>query len=342
MKLKCILLSIFLCFSLIGCSSSDEKLINNDSAVISGETVTEDNTDIKKDKEVLPDWSNWTKPSLSYPYGGSINLVADENKSIMNTDSVKVIDGTLTVYMNYVNSLDNYEYVGSFRSTVVVIVNGKVCDFELDGVKSSMGRMIFEHEYETEYLEELTVSDCDFKKGENTISVLCANYYPQIGHSSGLYITKNFYSDIEKMQSRTLTVNASELTGVDFVNGEKVPVEPSDFIYEQISFDNSKRCTTVPQNGVNGIKLMNALPGDTKTLNRNVICLVMKNGELLPAWNGSELLQIEFTTDIISASLPITNTIENGEYALLSYFIFDIENDNFIPTDRLFYGEKTE
>lgn len=87
---------------------------------------------------------------------------------------------------------------------------------------------------------------------------------------------------------------------------------------------------------------MNALPGKTKTLDRNVICLVMKNGELLPAWNGSELLQIEFTTDIISASLPITNTIENGEYALLSYFMFDIENDSFIPTDRLFYGEKPE
>ena len=338
MKLKCIVLSIFLCFSLIGCSSSDEKLINNDS----GETVTEDTTDVKKDKEVLPDWSNWTKSSLSYPYGGAINLVADENKSIMTTDSVKVIDGKLTVYANYVNSLDYYEYDGSFKSTVVVIVNGKVCDFELDGMKSSMGRMIFEHEYETEYLEKLTVSDCDFKKGENTISVLCANYYPQIGHSSGLYITKNFYSDTEKTQSSTLTLNASELTGAEFVNGKIAPVASSDFIYEQIFFDDSKRCTTVPQNGVSGIKQINALPGNTKTLDRNVICLVMKNGELLPAWNGSELLQIEFTTDIISASLPITNTIENGEYALLSYFIFDIENDNFIPIDRLFYGEKTE
>lgn len=338
MKLKCILLSIFLCFSLIGCSSSDEKLINNDS----GETVTEDTTNIKKDKEVLPDWSNWTKPSLSYPYGGAINLVADENKSIMTTDSVKVIDGKLTVYANYVNSLDYYEYDGSFKSTVVVIVNGKVCDFELDGMKSSMGRMIFEHEYETEYLEKLTVSDCDFIKGENTISVLCANYYPQIGHSFGVYVTKNFYSDTEKTQSSTFTLNASELTGAEFVNGKNAPVVSSDFIYEQILFDSSKRCTTVPQNGVSGIKQMNALPGKTKTLDRNVICLVMKNGELLPAWNGSELLQIEFTTDIISASLPITNTIENGEYALLSYFMFDIENDNFIPTDRLFYGEKPE
>lgn len=338
MKLKCILLSIFLCFSLIGCSSSDEKLINNDS----GETVTEDTTDVKKDKEVLPDWSNWTKSSLNYPYGGAINLVADENKSIMTTDSVKVIDGKLTVYANYVNSLDYYEYDGSFKSTVVVIVNGKVCDFELDGMKSSMGRMIFEHEYGTEYLEKLTVSDCDFIKGENTISVLCANYYPQIGHSIGLYVTKNFYSDTEKTQSSTLTLNASELTGAEFVNGKIAPVASSDFIYEQILFDSSKRCTTVPQNGVSGIKQINALPGNTKTLDRNVICLVMKNGELLPAWNGSELLQIEFTTDIISASLPITNTIENGEYALLSYFMFDIENDNFIPTDRLFYGEKPE
>lgn len=353
MKLKCILLCLIMSTTLFGCASS-EPLISGSKAEtqskteISMESNSEDsyiNESTSSDKVVSSDWSNWADGSLSYPYGSTLNLLADTNGTLMFDGTTKALDGTLSIYTAYALQLDNYPYEGEADMVMLVAVNDVLCEFNLNGEQSENGSLTVQRPVNTDITESLTINDCNLVVGENEVSVYIAVYFPQIGHVTINSLSRPFQSDTEQTQSHTVTLGVAELSGVTSLTVNQVNEqecnnlmsESSDFIYEQISFDSSKRCTTVAPGGITSYHFVNKR-FDSVPEQRNSICLVLHNGKLIPAWNGSELLEIPFTKEDISINLPVVCEMKEGDYSFMTYVFFDLDDDSgLMYSERLFY-----
>lgn len=353
MKLKRILLCFMMSTALFGCASS-EPLISESKAETQSKTESsmesnsEDaniNESTISDKTVLSDWSNWADGSLSYPYGSALNLFADTNGTLMFDGTTKALDGTLSIYTAYALQLENYPYEGEADMVMLVAVNDVLCEFNLNGEQSKNGLLTVQRSVNTDIVESLTMNDCNLVVGENEVSVYIAVYFPQIGHVTINSLSRPFQSDTEQTQSHTVTLDVAELSGVTSITINQVDEqerdnlmsESSDFIYEQISFDSSKRCTTIAPDGIASYHFVNKR-FDSVPEQRNAICLVLHNGKLIPAWNGSELLEIPFTNEDISINLPFECEMKEGDYSFLTYVFFDFDDDSgLMYSERLFY-----
>lgn len=353
MRLKCVLLIMVMCITLAGCNSA-EPLISEGSgeettqrAIADTDTQQNDEGTVG-DKEVLEDWSNWCDGSLPYSYGSVLNLLAksDDDGELMPMldDSNKAVNGVLSVYVDYRLDLDNYPYEGKADMVMLVAVNDVLCNFTLDGKQSTNGRIVTNKTVNQQFTESLIINDCNLVAGENKVSVYIVTYYPQVGHYSTNCISRPFGSDITQTQSQLCTLDISELSGVskvtaDDVEYEQIDVllgETSDFVYEKVYFDESRLCMTINKNMI-GYKFINKRY-DFAPVQRDTVCLVLQNGELVPAWDGKELLSMPLTDEDISINLPISCEMEEGAYSLICFVFIDLEDDAEMTwSERLFY-----
>ena len=115
--------------------------------------------------------------------------------------------------------------------------------------------------------------------------------------------------------------------------------ETSEFVYDMISYNDSNHCRTIDPNGDMYYKQINEREQEAMSEDRTVLCIVMKNGELIPAWNGSHLLRIASKKEDLQYNLPVDYELKPGEYALMSYTLFDLSLDAFDQQCfRLFHG----
>lgn len=353
MKLKCILLCLVMSATLFGCASS-EPLISESQAQTQSKTESsvESNSEdsyidksTESDKALLSDWSNWADGSLSYPYGSALNLFADTNGTLMFDGTTQASDGTLSIYTFYALQLDDYPHEGEADMVMLVAVNDVLCEFDLNGEASTNGSLTASRAINTEIMESLTINDCNLVVGENEVSVYIAVYFPQIGHVTINSLSRPFQSATEQAQSHTVTLDVAELSGVTALTTNQIDEqeqydlmnESSDFVYEQLSFDSSKRCTTIAPDSLTSYHFVNKR-FDSVPEQRNSVCLVLHNGNLIPAWNGSQLLEIPFTNEDISIELPVVCEMKDGDYSFMTYVFFDLEDDSgLMYTERLFY-----
>lgn len=304
---------------------------------------------------LAPDWSNWADGSMPGAYGGGINLWksvgGDENnsvdavvKNVMLDGEVTANNGILDVFLTYSFTEGEYDGEKTMNTVVLVTVNDELCDFVLDGKRSENGLLVTEKPMDTDLVEALTVEDCNLVKGENELAVHVAVYFPS-GHSFASSVSRTFVSEVEKESSTDYGFDVRTLAGSEVVTSEEKDDreirhwlgKTGEFLYEKISFDESKRCMTVATDSEIKMSFPNRR-GEKGTVTRKAIVLVLRNGQPIGAWDGETVGSLSLGEEDLNVTLPITVEMEAGDYAHLSFVLFDGEDDmGTTVTERLFY-----
>lgn len=335
---KYILLGI-LSLSVLFAGCSEKK------ALLSEEKNEGQKTETTPYPTLAPDWSNWADGSISTPFGAAVNLY-DKNDAIFGMGTVMNGD-TVEAKLGYRLDLDEYREYGEAQTVFIVTVNDAVCEFQLDGKQSEGGALSVNREINQDKMESLLVTDCNLKEGENELAVHMAIFFPQIGHSTVLSISRTFQTETSRMQTATglcgteneleFTVTTSE--GMDEREIKAELTKGSKLYYEQLSFDSSKRCTTVPCDGDFGFELRNnsGTTGDTPA-QREFLVLAMKDGKLIPIQGDKNFYMCSLTEQELCMKISMELNREQGEYALISLLLFDMRMDGAsICMDSLFY-----
>lgn len=300
------------------------------------------------------DWSNWADGSMPGSYGGGINLWkrndSDESdrteaviKNVMLDREVTTKDGSLEVFLDYSFTVGEYKGDETMNAVIIVTVNDEICDFTLNGQKSENGLLITEKPMGAELTEALWVEDCSLVKGENELAVHMAVYFPS-GHSFASSISRIFVSEVEQTCDADYGYDVRKLSGSEVVTSEgkddreirSLLGKTPDFLYEKLSFDSSKRCMTVATDSEILMSFSNKK--EEESVARKVFVLVLKNGQPIGAWDGERIGSLVLGEEDLNVTLPITIEKKAGDYAHLSFVLFDGEDDmGTVVTERLFY-----
>ncbi|MBE5931483.1 MAG: hypothetical protein E7268_10595 [Lachnospiraceae bacterium] len=305
---------------------------------------------------LAPDWSNWADGSMPGGYGGGIELWkssgGDEKnpvdtvaKNIMSDREVISEDGTLDVFVNYSFTTGEYKGKETMNTVVLVTVNDEICDFTLDGQASENGLLVTEKPMGEELAEVLSVKDCSVMEGDNELAVHMAVYFP-CGHTWAASDSCIFVSECEKESGASYGTDVRTLIGSEVVTkGDKDDREiahwvgkTEDYLYEKISFDSSKRCMTVGTDSEIKMSFPNQRRGEKEPVARKAFVLVLKNGQPIGAWDGENIGSLVLGEEDLNVTLPLTIVKKTGDYAHLSFVLFDGEDDmGTFVTERLFY-----
>jgi len=304
---------------------------------------------------LAPDWSNWADGSMPGGYGGGINLwkssgedfagsEEEVGKHIMLDGEVLADDGVLDVFLKYSFTEGEYDGEETMNTVVLVTINDEICDFVLGGKRSENGLLITEKPMDINLSEALTVEDCSLVKGDNELAVHVAVYFPS-GHSFASSVSRIFVSEVEKECSTNYGCEVGALSGSEVVTSEGKDDreirhwlgKTGDFLYEKISFDESKRCMTVGTDSAIKMSFPNTR-GETGAVARQAMVLVLKNGQPIGAWDGEKIGSLVLGKEDLNVTLPITIEKKAEEYVHLTFVFFDMEYDTgTFVAERLFY-----
>ena len=111
-----------------------------------------------------------------------------------------------------------------------------------------------------------------------------------------------------------------------------------DYLYEKISFDSSKRCMTVGTDSEIKMSFPNQRRSEKEPVARKAFVLALKNGQPIGAWDGENIGSLVLGEEDLNVTLPLTIVKKTGDYAHLSFVLFDGEDDmGTFVTERLFY-----
>ena len=304
---------------------------------------------------LAPDWSNWADGSMPGGYGGGINLwkssgedfagsEEEVGKHIMLDGEVLADDGVLDVFLKYSFTEGEYDGEETMNTVVLVTVNDEICDFVLGDKRSENGLLVTEKSMDTDLVEALSVEDCNLVKGDNELAVHVAVYFPS-GHSFASSVSRIFVSEVEKECSTNYGCEVGALSGSEVVTSEGKDDreirhwlgKTRDFLYEKISFDESKRCMTVGTDSAIKMSFPNTR-GETGAVARQAMVLVLKNGQPIGAWDGEKIGSLVLGKEDLNVTLPITIEKKAEEYVHLTFVFFDMEYDTgTFVAERLFY-----
>lgn len=347
------ILCLCACLLLTACSTTAPPLIENGPAQDSTQTQISapDSSAVQPPVTLASDWSNWVDGSLPYSYGCRMNLLVPEQSTDdltpMVGDAAKLSGDPVSVWVNYMIDLDGYSAPGDAPLTCLVSVNGQLCDFTLDGRQSSGGILTKQTAINTEHLENLVIEDCTLQAENNTLTFYLIAYFPQRGRTTASPITRTFTSETVRTQSRTITYPDSA-DGLQITNAadvgqterEALLKESSNFRIQQLRFEEKKNCRHIAADSSTAYRYINNdRSTDGPAANSTLLCAVLRNGELIPAFGDSPLLQIPVTPDLVCAEIPFQAGLQAGEYSHITFLIFDEANNINHYSENLYYAE---
>lgn len=294
---------------------------------------------------LAPDWSNWTDSAVSSSYGSAVNLW-DKEDAVFGEWTV-ITGDTVEAKLVYRWDLDKYKEYGEAKTVTIVTVNDNVCEFELSGQPSENGVLSANKVMNQETVESLLITDCTLKEGENKLGIHTAVYFPQIGHVMTSSLIRTFQAENGREQAVTELCGTEEdlefsITTSEGMDEREIKAEltkGSDYYFQQLSYDSSKRCTTIPQDGELGIELRNTGGSAGVTpVEREVLILVLKNGELIPMQGDESVYLCELSEQELCRKIPLEVKGKPGEYVHVAFVYFDLSRDgSTFWNERLFY-----
>lgn len=294
---------------------------------------------------LAPDWSNWFGHPGASSFGMSVNLFDKEDRVF---GEWTVISGdAIEAKLVYQLALDELKKYGEAETSVIVTVNDVVCDFELSGQRSENGILTTDKVINQEITDSLLITDCTLNEGENKLGIYLAVYFPQIGKVVPSNYIRKFQAECSRVQTdaelcgteRDLEFSVTTTDGMEEREIKAELRKGNDFFFQQLSFDSSTRCTTIPWDGEMGIEFRNrgGSTGETP-MEREVLLLVLKNGEVMPIQGDKSVYLCSVSEQDLRLNIPLDVKAKQGEYAhmALVYFGLDREGDTSF-SDRLFY-----
>lgn len=294
---------------------------------------------------LAPDWSNWTDRAVSSSYGGAVNLW--EKEDTVFGEWTVITGDTVEAKLVYRWDLDKYKEYGEAKTVTIVTVNDNVCEFELNGQPSENGVLSANKVMNQETVEQLLITDCTLKEGENKLGIHTAVYFPQIGHVMTSSLIRTFQAENGREQTVTELCGTEEdlefsITTSEGMDEREIKAEltkGSDYYFKQLSHDSSKRCTTIPWDGEFGIEFRNTGGASGVTpVEREVLILVLKNGELIPMQGDERVYLCSLSDEELCRKIPLELNGGAGEYAHVAFVYFDLSRDgSTFWNERLFY-----
>ena len=346
------ILCLCACLLLTACGTTAPPLIDSQTAQDSAgvQTSAPDSSEPEMPVRLAADWSNWVDGSLPYAPGESVNLLVQKQGSDGLTPMVgaaaKLSGDPVSVWVNYKVGLD-FPAPAEALTTCMVLINGQLCDFSLDGKQSSNGILTKQTVLDTELAENLVIRDCTLQAENNTLTFYMIDYFPQRGRTSAISITRTFTSETVKTQSSAITypdsadglkiTNAADITQDE---REALLRESSNFQGQQLRFEEMKNCTHVAADSPTAYRYISrGNTTDEPAANSTLLCAVLRNGEPISAFGGKTLLQIPVTADLICAEIPFQAGLQAGEYSHITFLIFDEANNVDHYSEKLYYAE---
>lgn len=331
MKKSLLFILVLLCLCLAGCKKTPPLKTENEIPV----RVTEGPTLIPT---VAPDWSNWV-PGMAGGMAANLYMDADQN-TVMRDGEAKAEQGTLSVFLGHRWDLSGYQDAGKVNILYLVAVNGEICDFELNGQASEQGMLVVrDMELEQDYMDSFVIRGCSMVEGENTFVVHQVAYFPNIGHTLANGMKRTFLSETTEGQTSEYSLLFEDLEGAEIVT-EDIDLQPGagtteerEFRAQKISFSAPNCCMTIAADG--GLKIEFTNRGHAGSDNYGAVCLMLRNGELVPTWDGHLLLELPMSRKD-KVTLPVSIPMVSGEHAQMTFVFLSLEDGDSFCREGLF------
>ena len=270
--------------------------------------------------------SNWNKVVSNTGAGGAVNIL----EKVVNGKSEPLSEKTV-MHAGRVETVVWLEiHLGGYESTekadvfFFAAVNGKLCEFELAGEKSSGGMLCTRKNINTELFDELVITDCDLENGGNELSIMYMVYHPQIVYAYPAKLSKRFSSDTHTRQSKTVELPQRYEDSFTYCGDKSELGLSTNFVYDQISYDQDKDWSEVSRGTAVGIKLINLDVNMTGSKKRDMLVCVLHNGKPIRLSNGKEFAFLKLDETDCSVSIPLTKLTQSGKHELLTACFFDM------------------
>lgn len=326
MKLKKALLLVLSAVILTACSKSEPLVSGIDSSTPqpSQSSGTTTHTEQQTTAQTLaPDRSNHSEVVSSTGTGGTVNILNKEKTEPLSAKTV-MHGGKVEAVIDYTIGLSGYPDSEKADVCFFAAVNGKLCEFELAGEKSSGGMLCTKKNVNTELFDVLVITDCDLVKGENELCIMYTVYYPQIVFGCPSKLGRTFSSDTKTSQSKAVELPQRYEDKLTYSHDKAELSQSTNFVFDQIRYDEQKAWSEVRAGTDVSLKLINIDLKMTGSIKRDMLVVALQNGKPIKLANGKEFAFLSLESSDCSVSIPITKLDKSGQHEFLTVCCFDM------------------
>ncbi len=283
---------------------------------------------------------NWNKVVSNTGAGGVVNILekTDGDKYEPLSEKTVMQGGKVEAVLFCNIHLGGYESNEKVDVYYFVTVNGKLCEFELGGKKSSGGILCTQKPLNTDLRDVLTVTDCDLTKGENKLNIMYVTYYPQIIYGYPTKLEKSFSSDTQTRQSKIIETPQRYSDMLRYSQDKSELSKSTNFVFKQLKYDQDADWSEVSAGTDIGIKLINIDVNMTGSKKRDMLVCVMQNGKPIKLANGKKYLFLSLEQTDCSVEIPLTTLSQSGNHEYLTVCFFDMSDVIWsFKTDKMFW-----
>ena len=332
MKLKKTLILVLSAVILSACSKSEPLVSGIDSSTPKATQSTGTTTQTEQTRQteqqttaqtLSPDLSNWNDVVSSTGTGGTVNILCKDKTEPLSAKTI-MHGGRVEAVVDYTIGLSGYSASEKADVYFFATVGGRLCEFELAGEKSSGGMICTAKNVNTELFDELVITDCELVKGENELCIMYTTYYPQLRKALPTKLPKTFTSDTQTAQSKPVCQPQRYEDTFTYSSDKNELSQSTNFVYEQIRYDEQKAWSLVRAGTDVGIKLINIDLEMTGSVKRDMLVFAVQNGKPVKLAGGKEFAFLSLSETDCSVGIPLTKLTQSGSHELLTVCCFDM------------------
>lgn len=341
-----------LCFLLAGCGQADTPLYDpNDSGTANTTTapvtdelsVPVETTSIEQDqlpplRKIALDLAQDSNADSMFPL--SFMTFTDEEMTTIDADSLPVQDGKIEMMLNIlIYSPDEEQKAAS--GTMVMIWNGQIYDFTVDGKQSTDGSLTMQIPYNEDVLLPFTAEDLPVVEDDNSFSFVFIPYCEE----TGTYLTsQKFDSHYNAKQTREGKESVHHETEDHFNAADIIEINDRDAALNISVVQDDDRISvefdryTVHANPTFLLNISNASNIEGPA-NRSGIVMFCVDGVLQPVWNDAKYAYIETPDTVYAKSIQIHSDFKAGETHNILTVYAELKDDKNTYSDPFIYTQ---
>ena len=333
MKIKNTVVLILTALSLTACGSRQALVSELDESIpqtvsvtdmtARTEQTTEAETVQSKPQTLASDLSNRNEIVSMTGAGGTVNILSKDKTEPLSAKSV-MNSGRVEAVLAYTAGLGGYPSSEKAEVYFFVAVNGRLCEFEIAGEKSTGGMLHTKRNVNTELSDELVITDCELEKGENELCIMYTAYHPQLCAAYPTKLPKTFSSDCRTKQSKPVC-RAQRYEDRFVYSSEKRDLsDSSDFVFDRIGYDQQKAWSEVNAGTDVSLRLINIDMKMTGTVKRNMLIFAMLDDKPIRLAGEKEFAFFRLEKTDCSVKIPLTKLEKNEKPRVLIVCCFDM------------------
>lgn len=341
-----------LCFLLIGCGQAETPLYDPDTSVtantttasatgelsVSSETMSIEQNQLPPLRKIALDLAQNSDSDGIFPL--SFMTFTDAEMITVDADSLPVQDGKIEMMLNIlIYSPDEEQKTAS--GTLVMIWNGQIFDFSVDGKQSTDGSLTIQIPYNEDVLLPFESEDLPVTEDDNSFSFVFIPYCEE----TGTYLTSqkfdsHYYADQirdGKDAAHLETEDNLKANDILIINDRNaamyVSCVPEN---DRISIVNDKY--TVHENPTFLLNISNATNIEGPS-NRAGIIMFCVDGVLQPVWNEAKYAYIETPDSVYAKNVQIHSDFKAGEKHNILTVYAELKDDKNIYDEAYIYTQ---